>query len=154
MSKLNFGTIAVENTQKKRQKKWTFTSSRSQRKYIIWTPAIERDDSTGAIICNLTYYYFWKESVFSSTDRDGVQDGNDNCPAVANSDQLDTDDDGKGALNRHSWPNQIFSVRFHKLILRTLFDYLFDISRSWFQSVEPFFQTIITEGVICKYTVL
>lgn len=29
-------------------------------------------------------------------DRDGVQDSKDNCPKVANSDQLDTDNDGKG----------------------------------------------------------
>lgn len=28
--------------------------------------------------------------------RDGVQDGLDNCPNLANSDQLDVDNDGKG----------------------------------------------------------
>lgn len=29
-------------------------------------------------------------------DRDGIQDSKDNCPKIANSDQLDTDEDGKG----------------------------------------------------------
>jgi hypothetical protein len=28
--------------------------------------------------------------------RDGIHDDKDNCPRVANSDQLDTDNDGKG----------------------------------------------------------
>jgi hypothetical protein len=28
--------------------------------------------------------------------RDGVQDSKDNCPNIANSDQLDTDNDGRG----------------------------------------------------------
>lgn len=31
-------------------------------------------------------------------DRDGVQDSIDNCPKIANSDQLDTDNDGKGDM--------------------------------------------------------
>lgn len=31
-------------------------------------------------------------------DRDGVQDSRDNCPKLANSDQLDTDGDGRGDL--------------------------------------------------------
>lgn len=30
------------------------------------------------------------------SDRDGVQDSRDNCPKVPNSDQQDTDKDGKG----------------------------------------------------------
>lgn len=29
-------------------------------------------------------------------DRDGIQDSSDNCPKVPNSDQLDTDNDGRG----------------------------------------------------------
>lgn len=28
-------------------------------------------------------------------DKDGIQDSQDNCPKVANSDQLDTDGDGR-----------------------------------------------------------
>lgn len=32
----------------------------------------------------------------SSSDGDGHQDSRDNCPAVINSSQLDTDKDGKG----------------------------------------------------------
>lgn len=31
-----------------------------------------------------------------SYSRDGIQDNRDNCPRVPNSDQHDTDDDGKG----------------------------------------------------------
>ncbi|MDC0464684.1 thrombospondin type 3 repeat-containing protein, partial [Pseudomonadales bacterium] len=30
------------------------------------------------------------------TDQDGVADGNDNCPADANAEQIDTDQDGNG----------------------------------------------------------
>ena len=33
---------------------------------------------------------------FSGSDGDGVPDDADNCPSVANSDQLDTDSDGAG----------------------------------------------------------
>lgn len=29
-------------------------------------------------------------------DNDGVQDSRDNCPKISNSDQLDTDEDGRG----------------------------------------------------------
>jgi len=35
-------------------------------------------------------------SSFSGSDSDGVPDDTDNCPSVANSDQLDTDSDGSG----------------------------------------------------------
>ena len=37
-----------------------------------------------------------KGAPLSDTDGDGAPDSADNCPAVANSDQLDSDSDGQG----------------------------------------------------------
>ncbi|MGK0241137.1 MAG: hypothetical protein ACI92G_004629 [Candidatus Pelagisphaera sp.] len=34
----------------------------------------------------------------ADTDSDAIQDGNDNCPALANADQLDTDGDSQGNI--------------------------------------------------------
>ena len=40
------------------------------------------------------YYYDWNRDIDSDTD--GAPDGTDNCPGVANSDQVDTDADELG----------------------------------------------------------
>nr|CAD7602929.1 unnamed protein product [Timema genevievae] len=49
--------------------------------------------TTPTRVCHITKY---SPKSLSCEGRDGVQDSDDNCPNIANSDQLDTDNDGRG----------------------------------------------------------
>ena len=42
------------------------------------------------------FLYLYAAIAIAGTDGDGVPDESDNCPNVANADQLDTDSDGLG----------------------------------------------------------
>lgn len=48
------------------------------------------------ILLLLLYSDRWQPTTNFKINRDGIQDSVDNCPRVPNSDQLDTDGDGRG----------------------------------------------------------
>ena len=52
-------------------------------------------------VCTLSYWrvIWWYMTLYVYySDADGVQDNLDNCPTLANADQLDTDGDGMGDI--------------------------------------------------------
>ena len=57
---------------------------------------VDPEDGAGANLATDAQVFLFSSSGLLDTDKDGVEDGSDNCPAVANPDQSDADMDGLG----------------------------------------------------------